>query len=234
MRPYYEHGGITIYHGDCREVLASQDLQERLTKEVALVTDPPYGTETFNGGYGRAHTTIANDTDLSAFDGMLGAWLAVPEQGSHWCLAFYDTRRRRDTEDALIARGYALVGEAVWDKGRPSLGYTVRYAHEGVLVARMGDLKPNTPLISVLRGHRTTEQMAGRHPHEKPSEVMGRLVEFALSPVGMVIDPFCGSGSTLVAAKDLGRQSIGIEIEERYCEIAAKRLSQEVLDFGAA
>ena len=80
--------------------------------------------------------------------------------------------------------------------------------------------------------HGLVAEMGG-HPHTKAPSVMGALV--ALTPTGSVIaDPFAGSGSTLVAAKMLGRKAIGVEIEERYCEIAARRLAQGVLDFGAA
>jgi DNA modification methylase len=123
----------------------------------------------------------------------------------------------------------------VWEKGD----------HVG-----MGDLsmpwKPNTEEIYIIgsgfSGHRGSSVLSvnaatswnstafGRqHPHEKPLELMIALMSKA--PIGTVLDPFCGSGATLEAAKNLGRRAIGIEIEERYCEIAAKRLAQEVLPF---
>lgn len=234
MRPYYEHGGIAIYHGDCREMLSAIHAD-------CVITDPPYGTEGLGGGYGRRQLanngdmghTIAGDADLTTFSEAASLWPAsLPTDA--WCLAFCAPRKRRLAEDALSSSGAFIVGEAVWDKGRPGLGYTVRYAHETVLVASYGEPKPVRPLISVLRGHRTTEAMASRHPHEKPVEVLGRLIGFAVAEGATVLDPFCGTGSCLVAAKDCGRKAIGVEIEERYCEMAALRLSQEVLGLGGA
>ncbi len=71
------------------------------------------------------------------------------------------------------------------------------------------------------------------HKNEKPMQLMGRLIRWLSDPDQTILDPFCGSGTTLRAAKDLGRKSIGVEVEEKYCEIAAKRCAQEVLDFGA-
>ncbi len=84
--------------------------------------------------------------------------------------------------------------------------------------------------------HRTVNAAAtdGKHPAQKPLTIMADIVDLSSRRGDTVLDPFAGSGTTLRAAKDLGRKAIGIEIDERYCEIAAKRLGQEVLDFGAA
>lgn len=232
--PYYSDSLVTIYHGDCRDMLG--DL-----RADAIVTDPPYGTQDLGGGYGRRQLanngamghTISNDADLSAFTGAAAAFGTVLHNVG-WCVVFCAARKRREADDILLATGAVAIGEAVWDKGRAGLGYTIRYAHETALVYAYGEPVVVKPLLSVLRGKRTSEVMGKRHPHEKPAEVMGRLVEFACPPNGVVFDPFCGSGSTLYAAKLAGRRSIGIETDERYCEIAAERCRQETLDLGAA
>ena len=208
MTPYYEHAGITIYHGDCREVLP-------LTADV-LVMDPPYGLN-YESGMDNALSKIMGDDDLTLRDWVLsqwggpalvfGTWKKAAPVGAHTCL--------------------------VWDKG-PAAG--------------MGDLsipwKPNWEAVYVIGkgfcGARDTSVLGGhyvvtwnscsfgrQHPNEKPESLMRSLV--AKCPRGVVLDPFMGSGTTLVAAKRVGRCAIGIEIEERYCEIAAKRLQQEVL-----
>lgn len=239
MKPYYRDDFVTLYHGDCREILAEQDLQERLAPQTAVVTDPPYGTEAGSDGYGRRSgatglkTKIVGDGDLAALQGMVHGLDAIPgwRESSGWIALFCSARTRREIEDLLLATGHELKGEAVWDKGRPSLGYTIRYAHETVIVARRGKAQAHKPLLSVLRGHRTSEVMSKRHPHEKPVEVMGRIIEMVGDESTLILDPFAGSGSTLRAAKDLSHNAIGIEIDERYCELAAERCRQEIL-FG--
>lgn len=209
MIPYYEHAGITIYHGDCREVLSS------LSADV-LVTDPPYGIA-FSSGRGGTFTgnAIALDDSTEARDWLLRAW------GSRPAIVFgsWKTPTPHGTKALLV-----------WDKG----------THVG-----MGDCsmpwKPNHEFIYVLgsgfAGHRGSavlhinapspnfvEQL---HPTEKPEWLMVALI--TKCPLGVVLDPFMGSGTTLVAAKRLGRKAIGIEIEEKYCEITAKRLQQGAL-----
>lgn len=204
MKPYYEHGGITIFCGDCREILPH-------VKADVLVMDPPYGTNE-HGGYGRRQlglATIANDDDLAVRDGVLGLWPTGP------AIVFGSPRRAEPPGEW----DYRLV----WDKLSPGLGAPWRWQH-GEWVNR-----PGVPsVIACSAGNSLVDRW---HPHEKPIRLMTAILAGLL---GSVVDPTCGSGSSLITAKQLGRKAIGIEIEERYCEIAAKRLSQEVLPFGGA
>jgi hypothetical protein len=219
--PYYQDDHVTIYHGDSSEVEAW------LTGDV-MVTDPPYGIGYRSNQHGARRETsatagrpvsIANDEDTTTRDLALSAW------GERPALVFGTWKRPRPAATRHVI---------TWLKGD----------HLG-----MGDLsvpwRPNTEEIYVLgsgfSGHRGTSVLdypgpvswasRGRwHQHEKPVDLMRDLL--AKCPPGTVADPFMGSGSTLRAAKDLGRQAIGVELDERYCEIAARRMGQEVLAFA--
>lgn len=213
MKPYYEHAGITIYHGDCREVLPE------LGPVDVVVTDPPYGYS-FTSGWKSTHkgrliagdrSTEVRDAALSALDGVpwavFGSWRVKPPVGTKTALA--------------------------WDKGPASgmgdLSLPWKCSWEIIWIGGSGWRGKRDE--GVLRGHRvvTWESKGRDHVNMKPTTLMKAILLKA--PNGTVLDPFMGSGTTLVAAKDLGRRATGIEIEERYCEIAAERLSQEVL-FG--
>lgn len=229
--PYYSEDGITLYHGDCREVLLT------LGKGIAtaIVSDPPYGTESLGGGYGRkagGSKTIANDTDLSALrDAIPFARRCLGSDG--WVAIFCAAKMRTEVDALLDGVGFELFGEVVWDKAMPGLGYHIRYAHETIVVARHGEPeRPLKPLLSVIRCPVATGETDGAHPHEKPLGIMSPLVAWCCPAGGTVLDPFAGSGSTLVAAKTAGLRAIGIEQDEAYCELAANRLRQGVL-FGA-
>lgn len=228
MKPYYEEDGITIYHGDCREILPTLAFD-------AIVSDPPFGTEDLRGGYGRRQNwdngngkgrVIAGDKDLAALEGM---FLALQSNVRIMWLAVFFAARKTPEFVSLATRYAAWRGELVWNKRMPGLGYTIRYSHESIALLSRGDPpKPPDALLSVIEA----PCVADVHPHEKPVELMKPLVKFCALENDTVLDPFMGSGTTLRAAKDLGRKAIGIEIEEKYAEIAAKRLSQKVLDFG--
>ena len=224
MKPYYEDDAVTLYHGDCLEVT------DWLEADV-LVTDPPYGRAWRQGDTGKGrgwasdrHSGIANDATTAARDGALTLWgdsrpgvmfgdlLLPPPLGTKHVL-IYD--KGNDAGFTGAIGGYRRNAEAIYLIGR----------HGSGLGGRSAILRTNASAGGNLA--RTTG-----HPHTKPLDVMHQIIEHA--PPGVVADPFAGSGSTLVAARNLGRRAIGVELEERYCEVIAKRLSQGVLDFGDA
>lgn len=220
MTPYYDHDGVTIYHGDCREVMPS------IHADV-MVTDPPYGIGYRSGRssplYGEVAAryqsaegdAVEGDADTALRDEVLAAWSPLP------ALVFGSYR-------APSPAGYRTV--LVWDKGDASgmgdLSIPWKPSWELIFVIGTGFVGARTG--GVLRGYVPPRVSMGRcHPNEKPVDLLRQLV--LKCPLGDVVDPFMGSGTTLRAAKDCGRKAIGIEVEERYCEMAAKRLAQGVL-----
>lgn len=222
MNPYYQDDAVTIYHGDCREIDAWD------VAGGVMVTDPPYGIAHRSGYSAPLYGDVAKryqsadgdaiqgDADTAVRDHVLTVWAPRP------ALVFGSHR-------ASFPDGYRAV--LVWDKGEAS---------------GMGDLsipwKPSWELIFVLGGGFAGQRTGGVlrayvpprvsmgrcHPNEKPVGLLRELIG-KCSPLAEIVDPFMGAGSTLRAAKDLGRRAIGIELEERYCEIAARRCAQEVL-----
>lgn len=233
MKSYYSETSpsgktITIYHGDCREVLPELDYVN------FILTDPPYGTGELTGGYGRAQNhggqgrSITNDENLEIVKEVAPLFYAAVLHCG-WCISFCAPRRMIECGNLFVNAGFESWGEIIWDKGAPGLGQTIRYSHESALVFRKSETAIiEQPIMSIQREpiDRINTQM--RHPHEKPVKILKSILMLSN---GKVLDPFCGSGTTLRAAKDLGREAIGIEIEEKYCEMSAKLLKQEALEW---
>lgn len=205
MKPYYTEGGIAIYHGDCREVLPS------LPPADLLLTDPPYGIAAlWKGGSGHGwERASALGAERNEWDG-----LPPSDETLQLCLSKADY--------AIIWGGnYFTLPPSrcwlVWNK--PERGFTLAEAELAWTnidaVVRVWDCRRSDP--------------DRQHPTQKPLSLMKWCIQKA-STAQTVLDPFMGSGTTLVAAKQLNRRAIGIEIEERYCELAAKRLAQGVLE----
>lgn len=222
MNPYYDEDGITIYHGDCREVWASLifDLNP------VIVTDPPYGIAWQRSANlarnSKAHDGIVGDSDTTVRDEMLARVSGFPGVvfGSFYAPFPADVRQ-------------VLVWQKPADSG--VVGSTTGYRRDVEPIFLIGDwpLRPVrwSSCLRSVRGIAAVTSETG-HPHTKPLSLLLDLIERA--PEGIIFDPFMGSGTTLRAAKDLGRRAIGIEIEERYCEIAVQRLAQGVLPLGAS
>ena len=219
MKPYYDHAGITIYHGDCREVLPE------LNGDIVL-TDPPYNA-------GKAYGPGTNDrrewTEWAEwFDGCLEAMLeVVPDVLSFLSITAWSKHLRHGKYEPFWA--------AVWHKplalsvcASPFMPHWEPIAFWGASRKTRGEEKVGWG-SDVFHVNVETGKSRHGHPTPKPLDLMRQIVVRTTKNDAIVIDPFMGSGTTLVAAKHLGRRAIGIEIEERYCEIATKRLAQEVL-----
>jgi site-specific DNA-methyltransferase (adenine-specific) len=208
MKPYYEEDGITIYHGDCREVLP-------MLGRVAIVSDPPYGmawdgkVTRGKNGTGKAGPTRSYGITIAGDDQPFdpGFMLGYPEV-ILWGFNHFPEH---------LSRGTALVWLKRYDDGFGSFlsDAEIAWMNSGHGVYCKRDVS--------LQG----ESSVRAHPTQKPVDLMQWCIGFVKAET--ICDPFMGSGTTLVAAKNLGRKALGIEIEEKYCEIAAKRLAQGVL-----
>jgi hypothetical protein len=212
MTPYYAEPGITIYHGDCRDVLPT------LPKVDLVLTDPPYGIGWCRGlnnaRNSKAHDGIVGDEDTSVRDEALAIVRGV----------------RAIVFGSFYAPFPANVKQIlVWHKPDDSgvVGSTTGFRRDAEPIFLCGEWSMMTvQASSVFRsnGGQSAVTTATGHPHTKPLKVVADLLRLAGGR--FVLDPFMGSGTTLVAAKRLGRRAIGIEIEERYCEIAVRRVQE--------
>jgi site-specific DNA-methyltransferase (adenine-specific) len=209
MKPYYQDDAVTIFHGDCREILP------QLEPVDLVLTDPPYGI-------GEDYLSFC-DTKEILFELVQEALPIVrakapltvltPGVGNIW---FYPQPTWALAWISTAGCGSGPWGFCCW---QPILVY----GKDPYLAAGKGRQR------DIIESNEASENNG--HPCPKPIGVWRKIIARTSLSTGPLIDPFMGSGTTLRAAKDLGRKAIGIEIEEKYCEIAARRMSQEVLDF---
>ena len=240
MKPYFESESVTIFHGDCRAILAA------LSADV-VVTDPPYG-----------------ETSLK-WDRWQAGWVELLQPMSMWCFGSL----RMFMDHAAEFAAWKFAQDVVWKKHNGSNFHADRFrrVHEHALqfyrgkwddvhrevqvtmdatkkTVRRNERVPHfgthhgTTFVSQDGGPRMMTSVIeakschgyALHPTQKPVAVLGKLIAYSCPAGGTVLDPFMGSGSTLVAARDLGRRAIGIEVDEKFCEAAVKRLRQSVLN----
>jgi site-specific DNA-methyltransferase (adenine-specific) len=213
VRPYFERDGITIYHGDCREILPS------ISADV-LVTDPPYGVK-FDGKATK-HTAGGSGGYTTGDDASVGPLMVREALARVTRGAVFPGNRNLMAypEPSDIGCVFCPSGAGVGPWGFVGFHPILFYGK------RPGACRP-TSIQSF-----DTADVSG-HPCPKPLRWLRWLIALTSLDGETIMDPFAGSGTTLRAAMDLGRRAIGIEIEERYCEIAARRLDQMVLPLEA-
>jgi site-specific DNA-methyltransferase (adenine-specific) len=253
-KPYYQDEAVTIYHGDCREIVPT------LNAVDFIWTDPPYGHNNNNGDL-----IARREAALGRGESPKDTWRPIandgPESNNLVRWFFLEAYRLLKPDCCCcccccggggpapqFARWSLWLDEAfhggfkqmvVWDKGPMGMGWHYRRSYETVLVAQKGKGK--------WRGGRTVENIirpgsygirkiipsASDHPTPKPVELPAAFIQWHTDVGDTLLDPFAGGGTTGRAAKDLGRKAVLIELEERYCEMAANRMAQAVLPFAA-
>jgi len=216
MKPYYEEDRITIYHGDCREILPT------LSNIDIVITDPPYGIRLQEHGRNGYDMRKLNEYQVQGDDSQnLGQEVVDSLEAPQIVFAHPMKPWKGKWRQYLV-----------WDKG-PAVGgggdIATCWKQSWELIQIRRTPKLNGPRDEAVLHFHVTGQDYCYHPCQKPMALMAYLIQKTTESKCTILDPFMGSGTTLQAAKELGRKAIGIEIEEKYCEIAARRLAQEVL-----
>lgn len=210
MSLYYEDEFVELHLGDCRGVRG-------WTTADVLVTDPPYGMAYVSRRAKDGPTkAIAGDKDTDARDAVLELW------GDRPALVFGKWN---------VPRPDATRHRLIWDKGDdPGTGdLTMPWGNSEEEVYVLGRGFEGKRRSNVIRAGRLTGGQRPNHPTPKPVALMEALIEYA--PPGVIADPFAGSGATLIAARNLGRRAIGVEVDEKYCELIVSRLAQQAFIF---
>lgn len=248
MKPYYQHGDITIYHGDALAVLSELELSA--INVDCVIADPPYG-----------ETTL--DWDVPVTNWLSGVEKLLAQHGSVWCFG----KLKTFIKNALGFLGWHIAQDIVWEKHNGSNFQDDRFknVHEQAIqlypqhrkwteiyklpvytfdaTARRVKRAASPQHTGAIAEHFYESEEGGPrlmrsviyvrschgyavHPTQKPVGIITPLIDYSCIPGGLILDPFMGSGSSLVAARDSGRKAIGIEISEEFCERAVRRLSQ--------
>jgi site-specific DNA-methyltransferase (adenine-specific) len=211
-KPYYSDDAVVIYHADCRDILP------HLPKVDLVLTDPPYGID-----YQSARRTEPFRKDKIQGDNEFPLWIfELKPYKAMFIFCRWDIIYRLPRPKSFI----------VWNKCVHSMGdleHEYGRQWEGIaFYPQTGHAFFNRPVDIITCQRIPPDKLV--HPNEKPEGVLSNLIVH--NDGELILDPFLGSGTTAYCAKKLNRKCIGIEVEEKYCEIAAKRCSQQVFDFG--
>ena len=211
MEPYYQDEKVTIYNADCRDVL------DKIENQDLMIVDPPYGMNYQSNYRIQKHRKIENDEVLPVE--LIEAFHKKINNASYVFCRWDNLSQMPEPKSVLV-----------WVKNNWSMG-DLKHEHgrqwEAICFYPNSKHEFKCRIPDVIYADRSLNNL---HPTEKPLNLIYKIIN--CNECESIIDPFMGSGTTLRAAKDLGKKAIGIEIDERYCEIAAKRMQQEVLNFN--
>ncbi len=241
--PYYSDELVTLYLGDCLEIMAAMEP----ASIGAVLTDPPYSSggrrenarsirkSMLRGERYSDETWIHGDAmSTSGFIWLMRQcgvqWRRILIPGGH-ALAFIDWRMAANLAAALESADLRQHPVLVWDKQAFGMGTIFRNQHEFIVHMSAGNpIDPQRRDVGNVLRFPAVHESQRVHPTEKPVKLLHTLLSVVAPPDVPVLDPYAGAGSTLVAAKNLGRPAIGIESDERWCEQAARRLAQQTLE----
>jgi DNA modification methylase len=204
-----------LLHGDCIELLAAMSA----SSADFVLTDPPYLVH-YSSSDGRSVPNDDNDAWLRPAFGEIYRVL----RWNRFCISFYGWNKADKFLAAWRQIGFRVVGHLTFIKRYASSERFVRYRHENAyLLAKGTPATPSRTIPDVLEWKYSGNKL---HPTQKPVCVLSPLIDSFSEPGDLVLDPFCGSGSTLVAAQQQGRRYVGIELDRRYFELAKDRLTR--------
>ena len=212
----------TVLQGDCVQIMRGMPSGS----VDFVVTDPPYITRYTD----RSGRSIANDDNAQ--------WLKPAFAQMHrllksaaFCISFYGWNKADLFIDAWRSAGFRIVGHLVFRKRYPSSTRFLRYQHENAYVLAKGEVQPPAqPIPDVIEFPYTGNKL---HPTQKPLAALKPLIDAFCPAAGVVLDPFAGSGSSLVAARQLGRQFIGIELDAQHHATATARVQKQQTTIAA-
>lgn len=226
MEPFYADACVTLYCGDCRELLPRLDVVADL-----LVTDPPYGQSWQSGKRTVSLARLEGDHDTrAAVEGIMAA-LKHLKRGRH-AYVF----GRYEFEDSTLCEAAELIWnkelfnggnlEIPWGNAHEYIQFAVHEISKANRAKGYGRLAARLRRGTVITVPRLQSVAVTKHPTEKPVRLLRELIESSSCIDELVLDPFAGSGSTLVAACIEGRRSVGIEVSPEFCADAARRLER--------
>lgn len=255
MTPYYQDKWVTIYHGDCREILPY------LSEVDLIITDPPwfiskeiticrstnarykYKGKDISLNFGSWDLFQDEDEYFQFTDGWIKRAAKCLKGRGHF-VCFFDENRSSYLIE--IAKRYGLISRQhlYWIKTNPTprarkVNFMVAVEHacwftKNCITGATFNYELGQQanyVMAPIPGRTTTRDDGVRvHPTQKPYKVLATWIKYLSCPNDLILDPFLGSGSTCYAAKKLNRRAIGIEVDERYCEVAVRRCAQAVLE----